>query len=54
LQCVPGPPKIDSGPDADIQLLPPEKLPELKTLPAIQALTRRSVPIALARTCVEA
>jgi len=49
LERVPGAPQVTSGSSADVQLLPPENLPDLRTIPAIQALARRGVQLSLAK-----
>jgi hypothetical protein len=45
--------RIDSGPAADVQLLPPTRMADLDAVAAIQALTRRDVPAVLARASIE-
>jgi hypothetical protein len=53
LPHIPGPPRIDSGPAADIQLLPPAKSSGVDILAAAQALIWRGVPAVLARASIE-
>jgi hypothetical protein len=48
LERTPGEPPITSGSSAAVLLLPPEHLPELKTISAIKSLHRRGVRLPLA------
>ncbi len=50
---TPGEPPITSGSSAAVLLLPPEHLPELKTISAIKSLDRRGVRLPLAKAVIE-
>jgi hypothetical protein len=53
LERTPGEPPITSGSSAAVLLLPPEHLPELKTISAIKSLHRRGVRLPLAKAVIE-
>lgn len=53
LERTPGVPRILSGSAVTVDLLPPERLPDLKTIPAVQSLARRGVRLALAKAVIE-
>lgn len=53
LERTRGVPPIRSGSGVTVDLIPPERLPDLKTLDAVQSLARRGVRLALAKAVVE-
>jgi len=54
LERVRGAPQVTSGSSADVQLLPPENLRDLRTISAVETLVRRGVQIPLAKVSIEA
>lgn len=50
---VPGASRVLSGLAADVQLVAPQKLSDLRTISAITALTRRGVRIPVAKVLIE-
>jgi hypothetical protein len=54
LERVRSVPPVTSGSSADVQLLPPGNLRDLRTISAIQSLARRGVQVALAKASIEA
>ena len=53
LERVRSAPLVTSGSSADVQLLPPENLRNLRTIRAIEALARRGVQVPLAKVSIE-
>ena len=51
---VQGAPQVTSGSSANVELQPPEKLSDLRTISAIETLVRRGVQIPLAKVSIEA
>jgi hypothetical protein len=54
LERVRGAPQVTSGSSADVQLLPPENLRNVRTISVVEALARRGVQIPLAKVSIEA
>ena len=53
LERIPGAPRVLSGSSEDVQLLAPQQLSDLRTIPAITSLTRRGVRIPVAKVLIE-
>lgn len=54
LERAQGAPLVLSSSSADVRLLPPVRLSDLRTISAIQSLARRGVDLALAKASIEA
>ena len=54
LERVQGAVRVTSGSSANVELQPPEKLSDLRTISAIETLVRRGVQIPLAKVSIEA
>src|ERR1700730_1566882 len=53
LERIQGVSPVTSGSSADVQLLPPQNLSDVRTISAIEVLTRRGVQIPLAKVLIE-